>query len=504
MTSLRATNAARYVAAVLIASITLAAAACSGSNGEPEPSPASPTQEPTATPAAPPSSDLGESPNALEILKGSYEHMMQASSFQTVIGTEIRTIGQALNVRTAVSRDVEGSLRLLTTLQTPQGPQSTELIFDRVNAYAYVKVPGEEWRRTTVQALAEITGLDLEQYEADFFADLIPAEDTPWDIYEVEYLGREEVDGVEAHHLGVTVDFQDLLSRLSESENERLLASAGLTGAPLEVLEEARIAGVEVWIDDEGVPRRFSSQFLGGNQFVTVTIETSDVGGEVAIALPAQFKEGLPEPEPQIQAPPPPEHGFDLGGMLLTQPETAAEFPDMVDSGSGGRLTPGRAAANTVNTEDTAEDLAAWGRVDGHLCFFVDQQAFARQVTGRPAAVSCSVELYETEAQASEAVRREIADYQRMVGQSLDGGVVLESFEGSAIPSVGDGAAAGRAVATDPASETVYLDLILWVQGRVVASLTLISLSDLDRRDSLDRLAAVMDGRMEAALERQR
>ena len=188
--------------------------------------------------------------------------------------------------------------------------------------------------------------------------------------------------------------------------------------------------------------------------------------------------------------------------MLLTQPDVEAELPDMILDPSGtGRQPAGRAAANTISPEDRAEDLEGWGRVDGHICFFVDPPAFGRQVTGRPAAVSCSVELYETEDQAAEAVRREVADYQRMAGRSLDGSVALESFAEATIPNVGTGAAAGRAVAVDPASEAVYLDFVLWARGRVAAMVTLVSLDDTDHKAALDRLAIAMDNRMKAALE---
>ena len=499
----RVIASARYLAAVLIAAMVLAAVACSGSEEEPGASPVPSGEETTATAEETPDAEAGETPDGLEILKSSHERMSQVSSFATVVATEISTIGQSLNISTSVSRNVEGAMRILTTVEFPQGAQSTELIYDRTNAHAYVNVPGEDWRRTTPEALAEIAGLDIREYQVNFFAELIPPEDPPWDVYTVRYLGLEEVEGVETHHLGMTVDLQDLLSRLSQSQGDLILGTAGLSGAPLDVLEESTIGGVELWVDDEGVPRKFEAQFLGGGQFTTVRIKTSNVDGEVAIVLPAQFEEGLPQPEPQVQAaPPPPEHGIDLGVMLLKQPDVEAELPDMIlDPSATGRQPAGRAAANTISPEDRAEDLEGWGRVDGHICFFVDPPAFGRQVTGRPAAVSCSVELYETEDQAAEAVRREVADYQRMAGRSLDGSVALESFAEATIPNVGTGAAAGRAVAVDPASEAVYLDFVLWARGRVAAMVTLVSLDDTDHKAALDRLAIAMDNRMKAALE---
>ncbi len=491
------------MAAVLAAALLLAAVACSGSKEEPEAAPTPPAEEPTATPEAEPAAEAEDTPDGLEILKDSHERMSQVSSFATVIATQIRTIGDSFNVSTSVSRNVEGNMRILTTVQFPQGSQSTELFYDRTNAHAYVKVPGDQWRRATPEALAQLSGLDVRDYNVNFFAEIIPAEDPPWDAYTVRYLGREDLDGTETHHLGVTIDLQDLLSRLGEEDRDLVLGAAGLTGAPLDVLEEARVSGVEAWIDDDGVPRRFKAEFLGGGQFATVLIGTSDVDGEVAIVLPTQFEEGLPQPEQQAQAaPPPPEHGVDLASMLLTQQDTEAEFPDMIlDPAGTGRQSPGRAAANTVSPDDTVEDLEGWGRIDGHVCFFVDPAVFSRQVSGRAAAVSCSIGLYETEEQAAESVRREVADYQRMVGRSLDGGVTLESFDEAPLPNVGTGAAAGRAVAVNPSAEAVYLDLVFWVRGRVAAMITLIALEEIDEKDALDRLAAAMDDRIEAALE---
>ena len=158
--------------------------------------------------------------------------MSQVSSFATVVATEIRTIGQSLNVSTSVSRNVEGAMRILTTVEFPQGAQSTELIYDRTNAHAYVNVPGGDWRRTSPEALVEIAGLDIREYQVNFFAELIPPEDPPWDVYTVRYLGREEVEGAETHHLGMTVDLQDLLSRLSQSQGDLILGTAGPLGRP--------------------------------------------------------------------------------------------------------------------------------------------------------------------------------------------------------------------------------------------------------------------------------
>ena len=496
------TIVARIVVACLMAAAMLTAAACSGSDEEPEATPTPSAEEPTATPEPEPVAEAADTPDGLEILKGAHERMSQVSSFATVIASQIRTIGQALNISTSVSRNVEGSMRILTTVQFPQGSQSTELIYDRTNAHAYVKVPGDQWRRATPEALDELAGLDLRDYRVNFFAELIP-EEPPWDLYTVRYLGREDLDGTETHHLGITIDLQDLLSRLSEEDGELVLGTAGLSGAPLEALEDARISGVEAWIDDDGVPRRFKVEFLGGGQFATILIGTSNVDEEVAIVLPTQFEEGLPQPQQQVEAaPPPPEHGVDLASMLLTPQDTGAEFPDMIPDPAGTtRQPPGRAAANTVSPDDTATDLEGWGRIDGYVCFFVDPAAFARQVEGRTAAVSCSVELYETGEQAAEAVRREVGDYQRMVGQSLGGNVTLESFDEAPLPNVGTGAAAGRAVATDPSSEAVYLDLVFWVRGRVAAMITLIALEEIDKKDALDRLAEAMDDRIEAALE---
>ena len=88
-----------------------------------------------------------------------------------------------------------------------------------------------------------------------------------------------------------------------------------------------------------------------------------------------------------------------------------------------------------------------------------------------------------------------------MAGRSLDGSVTLESFEEAPLPNVGTGAAAGRAVAVDPNSEKVFLDLVLWARGRVAAMVTLVSLDDTGHKAALDRLAIAMDNRMKAALE---
>lgn len=461
--------------------------------------PLAPSSQPeTAVPHTSTTPAPEESPDGLIILQGSHEHMLTASSFQTTVSTEYRSIGQAMKVSTSVSRNLEGMLRLATTMQGPEGSeQRTELILDQ--AYVYVRLPSGQWRRTTTEAMANSTGLDLKRYEINFFGDLIPSKDPPWNLYKIKYLGREETAGVDTHHLGVTVNLQNLMTRMGPVEVEQLLASAGLTGAPSDVLDEARIAGVEIWVDDEGVPSKLKAEFLGGGKFTSLQIETSDVGKNVAIALPVQYEEGMPEPEaPTLSAMP--DHRFDLGSMLLTPTETTPVFLNM-ELNATGRQPIDAAAADTINPADTAEDLETWGRLDGHVCFFIDAAVLNRQVTGRPATLQCSVQLYETDELASAAVQREISDYLRLAGQSIGGSVTLISFEEASIPNVGTGAVAARAVVSNNSGDMIYIDLVMWVRGQVTATVTLVSFDDADRKDPLDQLAVAMDGRVVRALE---
>lgn len=109
-----------------------------------------------------------------------------------------------------------------------------------------------------------------------------------------EVVGPEQVRGVATTHYRATVDLEDAIRSAPENQRDALrqaMASFG-TGTDLDAFEFP----VEVWIDDEGLPRRTRMAFdLGGvghggeipaGANMSFTMETFDFGTAVDIQPP--------------------------------------------------------------------------------------------------------------------------------------------------------------------------------------------------------------------------
>ena len=96
---------------------------------------------------------------------------------------------------------------------------------------------------------------------------------------DIDIVGDDDVDGVPATHYQVTVDLQAALDALDGADRAALQAAIDRLGTDSLV--------VDVWIDDDGVVRRMTTDIdLGDGQTVTVTLDFEDFGSPVRIRTP--------------------------------------------------------------------------------------------------------------------------------------------------------------------------------------------------------------------------
>ncbi len=96
---------------------------------------------------------------------------------------------------------------------------------------------------------------------------------------DIDIVGDDDVGGVPATHYQVTVDLQAALDALDGADRAALQAAIDRLGTDSLV--------VDVWIDDDNVVRRMTTDIaLGNGQTVTVTLDFEDFGSPVRIRVP--------------------------------------------------------------------------------------------------------------------------------------------------------------------------------------------------------------------------
>ena len=180
---------------------------------------------------------------------------------------------------------------------TPGGPgTSIQTVMDR--SIVYMKCPGAtsgaQWIRFDA---AKLSGVDPNSFGSDPSTTLDYVKSVSGDVEEV---GKERVRGTETTHYRFTASVDRMLERVKPEARERQRQSfrqMGVSSIP-----------VDVWIDDEGLPRKMvmkmeSIRGTNGGSF-EMTMEMFDYGKPVNVSLPsaAQAVELSENASPQTQA----------------------------------------------------------------------------------------------------------------------------------------------------------------------------------------------------------
>ena len=263
------------------------AMACEGSSSPQAASTdsAATTTEPAATTEA-----LSE---GVQVLKWSSERMALVTSFQSSMTMEVvnRGLSSLLSIEMQASDD--GRTRTIMNITILGQEQTVESIVD--GSHVYTKIPLVGWLRMDADALDLFGGPTRDALGLDFFNNLLPAGDVPWNLYTVVSLGRDQVDGVDTEHLSVEIDLQEVWEHLDDGQQNQLLLGLAPPPGTLDVTEllgDARITDLDVWIDNDGYSRKQTLTFdLGSVVSANVDMRTFGFGEDVAIALPTLYQD---------------------------------------------------------------------------------------------------------------------------------------------------------------------------------------------------------------------
>lgn len=175
------------------------------------------------------------------------------------------------------------------TFKFPQGTASAvgeqKILFDKT--LVYLQAPpcptgalgGKAWVRYDA---AKAAGADPEAATSNDPTQFL---ETLRGAGDVEETGKEKVRGVSTTRYKVKVDRDKALQSMSKERREQVKA----------VLESIGEEGItaEVWIDEDGLPRRFQMSFKAGESTqvsfdMTITMELFDYGGDVPLEIPSE------------------------------------------------------------------------------------------------------------------------------------------------------------------------------------------------------------------------
>ena len=162
-----------------------------------------------------------------------------------------------------------------------------EMVFD--GTYMYVKgaafdpaLAGKEWGRVD---LSSTTAARTTQFNQDPTAYLDWLRGAGGDVEEV---GQEEIDGTETTHYRADLSIDSIVDQAPDEE------AAEAMRAGFAVFGDVESFPLEVWVGDDGLPRRINIvlEGEGGTDLATdVTVELSDYGVDVEVEPPTDYKE---------------------------------------------------------------------------------------------------------------------------------------------------------------------------------------------------------------------
>ena len=204
---------------------------------------------------------------------------------------EIGKSGKKVLITMDMERARDGQMRLLAAIDSPEGKQEIETIMSDLDVY--IREPEQRWVRMSTEQNQEL-GQAFQTANLGFF-DIFPAGEVPWDLYTVETLGREDVDGVPTEHLSVQADFQELWNRIGEERRRNLTQAlagpAGGFGHSNEPFDQVEVKRVDIWIDDQGYARRTLMEMELGELGIKMDIRAFDFNQDILVELPQDFEE---------------------------------------------------------------------------------------------------------------------------------------------------------------------------------------------------------------------
>ena len=152
----------------------------------------------------------------------------------------------------------------------------------------FANLPGVGWVRMDASAMSGILGQAGPGIEdpMGLFNGLFPNDALPADLYNVQSLGKEEVDGVPTEHLVILIDFGGIVKGMGQLSQLMSLSGRPGNGG----LDSLGINEIEVWLDEDGYNRRTVMTIaLNANNSIIYDMRMFGFNDEITVDLPASY-----------------------------------------------------------------------------------------------------------------------------------------------------------------------------------------------------------------------
>ncbi len=230
------------------------------------------------------------SPEA-QLLQRSLELTDELQSFRAHVEMLMMTQGQRLPLSFDMTKAASGRMRLVMEMDTLASGMRMEMVIADDEMFA--NLPGVGWVRMDASAMSGILGQAGPGIEdpMGLFNGLFPNGALTADLYNVQSLGKEEVDGVPTEHLVILMDFGRIVKEMGKSSMGQLSQLMSLSGRPGHGgLDSLGINEIEVWIDEDGYNRRTVMEIaLTENSSIIFDMRMFGFNDDISVDLPASY-----------------------------------------------------------------------------------------------------------------------------------------------------------------------------------------------------------------------
>ncbi len=230
------------------------------------------------------------SPEA-QLLQRSLELTGELQSFRAHVEMLMMMDGKRLPLSIDMTKAASGRMRLVMDMDSLAPGMRMEMVIADDEMFA--NLPGVVWVRMDASAMSRILGQAGPGIEdpMGLFNGLFPNGALPASLYNVQSLGKEEVDGVPTEHLVILMDFGRIVKEMSKSSMGQLSQLMSLSGGSGNGgLDSMGINEIEVWIDEDGYNRRTVMTIaLNANSSVIFDMRMFGFNDDISVDLPASY-----------------------------------------------------------------------------------------------------------------------------------------------------------------------------------------------------------------------
>ena len=230
------------------------------------------------------------SPEA-QLLQRSLELTGELQSFRAHVEMLMMREGQRLPLSFDMTKAASGRMRLVMEMDSLAAGMRMEMVIADDEMFA--NLPGVGWMRLDASAMSGILGQAGPGIEdpMGLFDGLFPDGALPAELYNVQSLGKEEVDGVPTEHLVILMDFGRIVKEMGKSSTGQLSQLMSLSGGSGNGgLDSMGINEIEVWIDEDGYNRRTVMKIaLNANSSIIFDMRMFGFNDDITVDLPASY-----------------------------------------------------------------------------------------------------------------------------------------------------------------------------------------------------------------------